>query len=118
VLRAANSLVAPSREIPHKAAMFSHVVIFWSDPAQPNATDQVLANAKKYLSSIPGVVNFHAGKMVPSHRSVVDQSYQAALNIQFETKQTQDDYQAHPLHLEFIEKSKALWTKVVVYDFE
>jgi hypothetical protein len=30
----------------------------------------------------------------------------------------QDEYQDHPLHLEFVEKSKHLWTKVVVYDFE
>jgi hypothetical protein len=98
--------------------MFSHVVIFWTDPAKPNATDEVVANAKKYLPFIPGVMSFHAGKMAQSHRAVVDQSYQVALNLQFETKQVQDEYQDHPLHLEFVEKSKHLWTKVVVYDFE
>jgi hypothetical protein len=98
--------------------MFSHVVIFWTDPAKPNATDEVVANAKKYLSSIPGVMSFHAGKMARSHRAVVDQSYQVALNLHFETKRVQDEYQDHPQHLEFVEKSKHLWTKVVVYDFE
>ncbi len=98
--------------------MFSHVVIFWTDPANPSATDEVVANAKKYLPSIPGILNFHVGKMVRSHRSVVDQSYQVGLNIHFDTKRAQDDYQDHPQHLEFVEKSKALWTKVVVYDFE
>jgi hypothetical protein len=98
--------------------MFSHIVIFWTDPANPAAADEVLANAKAYLPSIPGASNFHAGKMVQSHRSVVDQSYQVALNIQFETKQAQDDYQDHPQHLEFVAKSKSLWTKVVVYDFQ
>jgi hypothetical protein len=98
--------------------MFSHVVIFWTEPAQTDAADEVLANAKKYLTSIPGILNFHAGKMARSHRDVVDQSYQVALNIRFASKQAQDDYQDHPLHLEFVEKSKTLWTKVVVYDFE
>jgi hypothetical protein len=98
--------------------MFSHVVIFWTDPAKPNAPDEVIAGAKKYLSSIPGVVNFHVGKMVSSHRDVVDQSYQVGLNIQFETKKAQDAYQDHPMHLEFVDQCKALWTKVVVYDFE
>jgi hypothetical protein len=98
--------------------MFSHVVIFWTDPAKPNATDEVVANATKYLPSIPGVMSFHAGKMARSHRAVVDQSYQVALNLQFETKRVQDEYQDHPQHLEFVEKSKHLWTKVVVYDFE
>ncbi len=98
--------------------MFSHIVIFWTDPTVTNATEEVVASAKKYLASIPGVMNFHAGKMARSHRGVVDQSYQVGLNLQFETKQAQDDYQDHPLHLEFVEKCKALWTKVVVYDFE
>ena len=98
--------------------MFSHIVIFWTDPDQPNATDELVANAKRYLPSVPGVVDFHAGKMVPSHRGVVDQSYQVGLNIRFESKQVQDQYQDHPQHLEFVKKSKALWTKVVVYDFE
>ena len=63
--------------------MFSHVVIFWTDPAQPGATDQLAAGAEKYLRTIPGVKQFHVGRMVPSHRPVVDQSYQVALNIVF-----------------------------------
>ena len=57
--------------------------------------------------------------MVPSQRPVVDQSYQVALNIQFETKEVQDEYQVHPLHLEFVEKVfKPNCHRVVVYDFE
>jgi len=49
----------------------------------------------------------------------VDQSYQVALNVVFTGKQAQDHYQAHPLHLEFVEKVfKPICTKVVVYDFE
>ena len=98
--------------------MFSHIVIFWTDPAIPSAANEVLAGAKKYLPNVPGVIQFHAGKMVPSHRPVVEQTYQIALNVQFETKQAQDEYQDHPVHLEFVEKCKPLWTKVVIYDFE
>jgi len=99
-------------------AMFSHIVIFWTDPAKPTAPDEVIAGAKQYLASIPGVANFHLGKMAPSHRDVVDQSYQVGLSIQFENKKAQDDYQDHPMHLEFVDKCRALWTRVVVYDFE
>jgi hypothetical protein len=98
--------------------MFSHIVIFWTDPAQTNAAEEVVASAKKYLATVPGVMSFHAGKMAHSHRGVVDQSYQVGLNLQFETKQAQDEYQDHPLHLAFVEKCKMLWTKVIVYDFE
>ena len=99
--------------------MFSHVVIFWADPANPKAADELVEGAKKYLEPIPGVRSFHIGRMVPSHRPVVDQSYQVALNLLFDTKQAQDDYQLHPMHVEFVEKVfKPNCQKVVVYDFE
>jgi hypothetical protein len=98
--------------------MFSHVVIFWTDPANPNAADELMAGAEKYLRPIPGVLHFHIGKMVGSHRPVVDQSYQVALNLVFPDKKTQDDYQLHALHVEFVEKVfKPRCKKVVVYDF-
>ena len=99
--------------------MYSHVVIFWTDSANSKAADELLAGMNKYLKPIPGVLHFHAGRMVTSHRTVVEQSYQVGLNLVFADKQTQDDYQAHPLHVEFVEKVlKPLVKKVTVYDFE
>jgi hypothetical protein len=99
--------------------MFSHVVIFWADPNKPNATADLIAGAEKYLKPIPGVLSFHVGKMTPSHRPVVDQTYQVALNLVFPNKQSQDDYQLHPLHVEFVEKVfKLNCAKCTVYDFE
>jgi hypothetical protein len=99
--------------------MFSHVVIFWTDPTIKDAPDKLIAGANTYLKPVPGVTFFHAGKMAHSHRNVVDQSYQVALNVVDQSKQAQDAYQTHPLHLEFLEKVfKPLCRKVVVYDFE
>ncbi len=98
--------------------MFSHVVIFWTDPANPKATEELLAGAEKYLKPIPGALHFHIGRMAPSHRPVVDQTYQVALNITFTDKKAQDDYQVHPEHLKFVDLCKHLWKKVTVYDFE
>lgn len=99
--------------------MFSHVVIFWTDPENPAAVGELLAGAEKYLRPIPGSLAFHVGKMVGSPRPVVEQSYQVALNILFTDKQAQDDYQIHPQHIEFVEKVfKPNCTKVVIYDFE
>jgi hypothetical protein len=41
------------------------------------------------------------------------------LNVVFTSTQAQDEYQEHPLHLEFVEKIfKRVCQKVVVYDFE
>ena len=99
--------------------MFSHVVIFWTDPAQPNATEELIAGVNRYLKPIPGLLHFHVGKMASSPRPVVDQSYQVALNLVFPSQQAQDDYQVHPMHVEFVEKVfKRVYKKVLVYDFE
>jgi hypothetical protein len=99
--------------------MFSHVVIFWAKPEKPNAADDLIAGMQRYLKPIPGALHFFVGRMVPSHRTVVDQTYQVALNVIFPDKKAQDDYQVHPLHLEFLEKVfKPNCAKVIVYDFE
>jgi hypothetical protein len=99
--------------------MFSHIVIFWTKPEVKNAADALIEGANKYLKDIPGILHFHVGKMVPSHRSVVDQSYHVGLNIVFKDKESQDKYQEHPRHIEFVEKVfKPNCSKVVVYDFQ
>ena len=98
--------------------MFSHVVIFWTKPDVVGAADELLAGAEKYLKPIPGILHFHVGRMAPSQRPVVDQTYQVALNVVFPDKRSQDAYQVHPLHLEFVEKVfKRVCDRVVVYDF-
>ena len=99
--------------------MFSHVVIFWTDSAQADAADKIIAGGNKFLKNIPGLTQFHIGKMVGSPRPVVDQTYQVALNTVFASKQAQDDYQVHPQHLEFIAQCvKPFVKKITVYDFE
>jgi hypothetical protein len=99
--------------------MLSHIVIFWTDPAMPGAAEELIAGANKHLKAIPGATQFHVGKMSPSARPVVEQSYQVALNLIFPDKKAEQEYQAHPQHLEFIAKYlKPLVKKVVVYDFE
>ena len=99
--------------------MFSHIVIFWTDPANPKAADDLIAGANKYLKAIPGVLHFHIGKMSPSPRPVVEQTYQVALNLVFPSKQAEQAYQVHPQHLEFVEKVfKPTCKRATIYDFE
>lgn len=100
------------------AAMFSHVVIFWTDPSQPGAADELAAAANRILPSIPGILQCHVGKMVPSHRPVVEQTFQVGLNLIFPDRKAHDNYQTHPAHVEFVDKFvKKLVKKVVIYDF-
>lgn len=98
--------------------MFTHVVVFYTKPDQPNAVEELMEGGEKYLRPIPGVEHFHMGPMATSHRPVVVQDYQVALSITFPDKKAQDDYQEHPLHIEFVEKVfKRVCEKVVIYDF-
>ena len=99
--------------------MFSHVVIFWTKTEIENSANILIAGVEKYLRPIPGVRFFHVGRMVTSPRPVVEQSYQVALNLVFDNKQGQDEYQVHPLHIEFVEKIfKPNCARAVIYDFE
>ena len=99
--------------------MFSHIVIFWTNPALPGAAAELVDGANKYLKSIPGIIQFHVGKMSPSPRPVVDQTYQVALNLVFPGKAAEQAYQVHPQHIEFVEKVfKRTCQKAVIYDFE
>ncbi len=99
--------------------MFSHIVIFWTKPEISDAPDLLVEGMERYLRPIPGVRLFHVGRMVNSERPVVDQSYQVALNLTFDTKAAQDVYQVHPSHLEFVEKVfKPNCARAVIYDFE
>ena len=98
---------------------FSHIVVIWTEPPDATAAEKLIAGADRYLKNIPGIVAFHAGRMVGSHRPVVDQSYQVALNVVFKSRADHDAYQLHPQHVEFVDKVlNPVRKKVLVYDFE
>ena len=62
-------------ELQNKETMFSHVVIFWTDPKNPKAADELIEGANRYLKVIPGILHYHIGRMATSHRPVVDRTY-------------------------------------------
>jgi hypothetical protein len=98
--------------------MFVHVVLFWVKPDAPaNAKDQLLADCRDYLGKIPGLQYFDAGRPAMTPREVVDNSYTVGLLTVFADRAAHDAYQTHPTHLEFIERNKANWSRVQVYDF-
>ncbi len=98
--------------------MFVHVVLFWmKDEASPAQHAQLLGDAKELLSGIPEVKALEAGKPAMTPREVVDNSYHIGLMTTFADKAGHDVYQTHPLHLKFIERNKANWQRVLIYDF-
>ena len=49
-------------------------------------------------------------------RGVVDNSYDYAINVHFNSVADEKAYQSEPIHLEFIENHNEIWEKVIVYD--
>ena len=101
----------PARHAPHFDRWLSGVVHFFTIPTARGVQWAALIAALLVLAQ--------AGVIAAMLMRSGDQSYQVALNLQFDNKQAQDDYQVHLLHIEFVEKCfKVNCARAVVYDFE
>ena len=99
--------------------MLIHHVYFWLKPDAPaEAAEMLLADCRHLLTTIPGVATLRAGRPAGTPREVVDNSYAVALAIAFADVGAHDVYQDHPTHLQFIDRNKAHWARVQVYDFD
>lgn len=96
---------------------FVHVVFFWlKEPENQEARQKFETSLKTFISKSSYVQSTHIGTPADTNRPVIDRSYTYCLIATFTSKEEQDKYQVEPVHLKFIEESKDLWEKVVVYD--
>ena len=96
---------------------FIHMVFFWlKNPNNPN--DRVIFKnlLTEFINTNPQVVTTHIGEPADTNRSIIDNSYNFSLVVTFPDLATHDAYQNDPSHLQFIEKAKSLWEKVLIYD--
>jgi Stress responsive A/B Barrel Domain len=97
----------------------THTVFFWLKKNVPPTERARFETSLRTLLTIP-----HGGRAVIGRpaatpkRDVIDDSYDFALELDFGTVDEQNAYQAHPIHLEFVNSQKAKWERVSVYDFE
>ncbi len=97
--------------------MFIHTVYFWLTPeATPAQRDLLVDDCRNYLSKIETVQQLWAGLPAGTDRAVVDNSYGVGLAVIFADTAGYEVYETHPLHLTFIERNKAIWSRVQVYD--
>ena len=69
------------------------------------------------MGEISSVENFHPRTPAATpKRPVVEDSYDFAVTVVLSDMVAHDDYQADPIHLEFIDNCKDLWERVVIYD--
>ena len=99
--------------------MLVHTVFFYLRPDVTAEQRALFQREVARLGEIPQVKKFYLGTpaAVPP-RPVIDLSFSFAITCVFTNVADHDSYQSHPTHLEFIERCKALWARVQVYDAE
>ena len=95
---------------------FIHHVYFWlANPQSTTDRDQLIEGLNK-LSVVTTIKSFHIGLPANTSREVIDSSYSVSWLLVFKNKEDQDSYQVDPIHLNFVNTCKHLWSKVTVYD--
>lgn len=98
--------------------MFIHLVFFWLKPgAGEGAKASLRRDCTELLSRIPTVRSIYAGKPAMTPRDVVDNSYDVGLCVVLDDSAGHDVYQSHELHKQFLERNKANFDRIRVYDF-
>ena len=79
---------------------------------------KIVAAAKELKAGIPQLKALSVGQALPSERPIVDDSFDVALAMRFNTKEDMQAYEKHPVHVKAVkEVLQPLTSKVVVYDF-
>ena len=96
---------------------FVHTVFFWlKNPDSKEDREAFEKSLKKFISNSKYTKTNFIGVPARTPREVVDNSYTYSLIVTFNSKEEHDKYQKEDVHLLFIEESKDLWNKVIVYD--
>ncbi|MCM8535725.1 MAG: Dabb family protein [Lentisphaeraceae bacterium] len=98
--------------------MFVHTVFFWLEKDLTEAQREAFKQGATTLTEIQPNVAAYLGVPAKTDRPVIDRTYDYSLTAIFESKEDQDLYQDHPVHLKFIENHAKDWAKVQVYDAE
>lgn len=99
--------------------MLAHNVFFTLEDNSAEAIETLVADCKTYLSGHDGTAFFAVGTLADGYeRPVNDREFDVALHTIFESREAHDAYQVAPRHLEFIERRKANWKTVRVFDSE
>jgi hypothetical protein len=95
-----------------------HHVYFWLKDEHKGATDR--AEFERGLAALFEIELVKGGRWsVPAPvmpRPVIDQSWDYAITMQFDSVADQDAYQADPQHQVFIDEHKHRWARVLVMD--
>lgn len=99
------------------SAKLAHMVYFSLEDNAPAEIDRFIDEMKTYLDGHPGLEYFSCGRLnVELSRPVNDKDFDVCLNTVFADRDAHDVYQTAPRHLEFIDRNKAKWKQVRIFD--
>jgi len=94
-----------------------HTVYFWLNDDVTEERKKEFEQALVDLSAVPSIDKFYWGKAAPTvTRDVVDNTYDYAINVFFESVEAEAAYQVDPIHKVFVESQKAIFKVVKVYN--
>ena len=101
----------------HKA--LHHVVLCWLKESGNVEARERIVEVTKTFRDIPGVLEARAGQVIPSDRSIVDDSFDVGILVVVADSKSLTEYLEHPIH----RKAKKdvlvpLVSKILVYDFQ
>lgn len=99
--------------------MLVHAVYFWLKPELSADQRADFRRGVESLAEIKCVEKVFVGAPAATERRpIVDASYAVALVVICQDVAAHDAYQAHPIHLKFVERYKTFWSRVQIYDSE
>ena len=99
--------------------MIAHTVFFTLMDGSQEAVDRLCEECRTYLTGHEGMTFFAVGPLAEGYdRPVNDRDFHVALHTVFAEREGHDAYQTAERHLEFIDRNKATWKQVRVFDSE
>ncbi len=118
VTAAVVSLPVLAAEPGHDTAVV-HVVLVWlKEPGNLEHRQRIIEISREF-ETIPGVIDVSVGEVVPSDRSIVDDSFDVGLYLTFSSVDAMNTYLADDRHQQALrEVFRPLSERYIVYDFE
>ncbi len=99
--------------------MLIHTVFFWLTPEAREEHREDFEGALRELLRIDRIqAGFMGTPAGTERRPVTDHSFDFSIHLHFESQEDHDVYQDDVEHHRFVERCRAWWEKVVVYDSE
>ena len=96
--------------------MIAHHVLFWLKADTTADQKNAFRKGLESLEKIETVTKIHIGVPASIDRAVVDTTYTFSEIVFFEDLAGHDVYQAHPIHIAFLDEFRGFFEKVIIYD--